>query len=222
MSIALHEFLVRQLRIEAANIDIVVDNASSQANANRNILCNALEKIQQARVAYDSAPHSPKRTLSMIRLPKSPHASAFEPPRSPIRNSTEQTPLVPTKSPSRWETSVAVAGKKSPPPRQPKRMLSSKELLISSSDPTPLSTRSTLGSNGRRFHAIVETIAALPLIDCEADNQEEPSSTYNSDDKLTSSPSPVCVRDFCPRQQSDESLLLQLNSSFDDFAVFED
>lgn len=214
MSIALHDFLVRQLGIEAANINIVVDNASTQANVNRNILCNALAQIQKARSAHDSAPHSPRRTVSKIRFPGSPHTSAFEQPRSPIRNSPAQILLAPTKSPSRWETSVAVEGMRSPPPRQPKRVLSSKDLLTSRSD-------HTFKSNGNRFNSIVARIAALPLTDFDTDDEEETTSISDGD-KLRPSISPVSVRDYCLRQQSDEALLSNLNSSIDDFATFED
>ena len=213
MSHALHDFLVHQLGIDSARTTIVMDNASTLANANRNILCSALEKIQQSKSVNDFAPHSPRRTLSKLRLPGSPHASAFEQTRSPIRNNTTLTVLAQTKSPSRWETSVALEGMRSRSPRQPKRILSSHDMLRLSCTPP--------ASSSCRKLSFVARIGALPLL--ESDDVEDHEETDTCiENTPTSSPSPICVRDFGSRQASDDDLLSKLTSSIDDFAIFED
>ena len=64
-------------------------------------------------------------------------------------------------------------------------------------------------------------MAALPLSDFDTDDEEETTSISGGGQREPSI-SPVCVRDYCLRQQSDEGLLSKLNSSFDDFATVED
>lgn len=236
MSSALHDFLVNTIGIEAANTVIVVDNATTTANANRTVLCSALERIERSKGGHDSAPLTPKRTRSKLRLPCSPHVSAFQHPESPSRNDSSKSkkglacclspsPAAHSKSPSRWESNVAIEDR-SPTPRQPRRMLSSNDLLKQSFTKAGPATR-TSGSRTRK-KSIVASISPLPLIEIEeeADEPEDLVSSKSRPSKTTAapSPSPIGVRDFCcsRRQASDDDLLATLNASLDEWEIFED
>jgi len=239
---ALHAFLVNNLGIEAATVMIVVDNATTTANANRTILCGALETMERSKGGHDSAPLSPRRTRSKLRLPDSPHvSSAFEQqePKSPMRHSSinkkkgQVSCLSPSpaavKSPSRWESNVAIAEeKRSPPPRQPKRILSSNDLLNQSCTKISLATTTRTLAGTRKTNPMVASISALPLFEMEEEEEDADEAniiaTAGRPNKATASPSPIGVRDFCCSSTSDEQhdLLAMLNASFDDLEIFED
>jgi len=228
----LQSFLTESLRVDRFETSIVVDNATTKANA-KSILCSALETISKTK--DDAAPHSPVRSRSrrQFKLPNSPHAlenqqsSATRSPKpslSPLRSpkhqasSTCSSPQMPpatplNKSPSRWggksssDSRTSGENERSPAPRLPRRVLSSSTML------SPPKRKPSL--------SLLESIAALPFDDSSSNDNED------CDVISLSSPSSVCVRDFCKsrRQKSEKEedyLSVLMEASWDELAIFED
>lgn len=231
MNLPLQSFLTESLRVDRFETSIVVDNATTKANA-KSILCSALETISKTK--DDAAPHSPVRSRSkrQFRLPNSPHAPVYQqscatrshkPSLSPLRlpkhqaSSSCSSPQIPRaspldKSPSRWggkssrDSSTIGENERSPAPRLPRRVLSSQMMSPPKRKPSV---------------SLLESIAALPFDDSSSNDNED------GDVISLSSPSSVCVRDFCKsrRQKSEEAedcLSILMEASWDELTIFED